>query len=96
MEIYIYCADIYCKKCGKSLIDNEVKDLNKTNTGDSNDYPQGPTEAGEADYPQHCGDCGVFLENPLTSDGEDYVRECIADKPNNVAMQEWIAYYDYL
>lgn len=28
---------------------------------------------GEADTPQHCANCGVPLENPLTSDGVHYV-----------------------
>lgn len=58
---------------------------------DSDEYPKGPYPdgGGEADSPSHC-DCGpyclnaetigrltvgAFLENPLTSDGYNYVRQ---------------------
>lgn len=47
---------------------------------DSDDYPKGPFDngGGEADSPQHCDHCGVFLENDLTTDGANYVREQLA------------------
>ncbi|KKL11925.1 hypothetical protein LCGC14_2540860, partial [marine sediment metagenome] len=32
---------------------------------------------GEADTPQHCDHCSVFLENPLTGDGYAYVIEAL-------------------
>jgi hypothetical protein len=46
-------------------------------TWDSGDYPKGPEAdgGGEADSPQNCCVCGAFLENPLTSDGYEYVLE---------------------
>jgi len=46
---------------------------------DSDEYPKGPYPhgGGEADTPQHCDACHVFLENPLTEDGVRYVREAI-------------------
>jgi len=51
---YIFQGDIYCEECG-----NKIKKTLKPqdNTGDSNDYPQGPyTEGGgESDAPQFCG-----------------------------------------
>jgi hypothetical protein len=34
---------------------------------------------GESDCPQHCGTCGVYLENPLTKDGIAYVLEAIEE-----------------
>jgi hypothetical protein len=48
---------------------------------------------GEADCPQHCGGCGMFLENPLTQDGYDYVREAIADSPSEIT-QLWADFYE--
>ena len=82
MDVYIYCADIYCEDCGeaaKRLILRTAKA--PADTGDSDDYPQGPYSdgGGEADTPQHCGDCGVFLGNELTGDGEDYVTAAIRE-----------------
>jgi hypothetical protein len=53
---------------------------------------------GEADCPQHCGSCHVFLGNPLTGDGNDYVLSYIADDPDceNAVTQQWCEFYDYL
>lgn len=61
---------------------------------DSGDLPKGPFSngGGEADCPQHCDDCGEFLENPLTGDGEKYIREAIAGEPNETTAL-WAAYY---
>lgn len=52
-------------------------------TYDSGDFPKGPFPdgGGESDSPTHCDHCGVFLENPLTSDGVDYVRYYVEDGP---------------
>lgn len=72
---YIYRADIYCDGCGREICRN-VPSEDVRHWGDSNDFPQ-PCPAGEADTPQHCGACGGFLQNPLTPDGYDYVREAI-------------------
>lgn len=74
---YIYRADIYCEACA-----NKIKaELGAPPAieGDSETYPQGPYShgGGEADTPQHCGGCDVFLKNALTSDGIQYVRESI-------------------
>ena len=54
---------------------------------DSDEYPCGPYAdgGGESDTPSHCGACGEFLENPLTSHGYEYVRE--------VASAEWDDFY---
>ena len=77
MEVYVYCADIYCADCGGGI----KADLSGSalDDGDSNSYPQGPygDGGGEADCPQHCGACSLFLENPLTPDGYNYVREAL-------------------
>ena len=62
---------------------------------DSDDFPKGPYPygGGEADCPQHCDACGIFLENPLTEEGAAYVREAalVFGTPNNDRTWEDIA-----
>ena len=43
---------------------------------DSGMHPKGPypNGGGEADIPHHCDHCGVFLENPLTPEGDSSLR----------------------
>lgn len=55
---------------------------------DSDEFPKGPylDGGGESDTPQHCGACHEFLENPLTDDGLEYVRENQRD--------EWDSFYE--
>ena len=47
---------------------------------DSECTPIGPyaNGGGESDAPEHCDTCGLFLENPLTSDGLEGVNEIVA------------------
>jgi hypothetical protein len=89
MNAYIFQAALLCEPCGKATCDQLRKsiadlhpgfDEDNESTYDSDYYPKGPYPdgGGEADCPQHCDHCGVFLENPLTSDGYDYVRESAA------------------
>ena len=109
INAYIYCADIYCENCGKDII-SFLDSRGKIDTGDSDDYPQGPYSdgGGEADSPNHCGsyaDCinalelpdfprvGMFLENPLTTDGYDYVKDKLSESPDNPVCQLWAEYY---
>ena len=94
MNVYIYNADVYCSDCGEQII----KTLNPSqDTGDSDDYPQGPTDQGESDCPEHCGSCGVFLENSMTDEGYRYLREMLSDAPVNedqaALHATWIAFY---
>ena len=65
---------------------------------DSDDYPKGPyyDGGGEADSPNHCGNCSVHLENPLTTDGEEYVKTSVKDALGGQVAQEWKEYYTYL
>ena len=91
MLVYIYQASVYCEGCGEAHRKGE-------DTGDSNDYPQGPMPEGESDSPSHCYDCGEFLETDLTSDGMAYVRECVAEdmkhkRFESVACTVWAPYY---
>lgn len=82
MNAYAYKAALYCEDCGKAIaakLDRCGFTLDETFRADSERYPQGPLPfgGGEADCPQHCVKCGVFLENSLTTDGRAYVHEAI-------------------
>lgn len=110
MYVYVYNADIYCEKCGRQHViacgeaDAKLGRLS-ADASDSNSYPQGPYPdgGGEADCPQHCADCNVFLENPLTPEGQTYVAECVTiaicakkTTAESVALSMWLPFYDYL
>lgn len=76
-------------------------------TFDSDKYPKGPYYDEESDTPQHCGsgkDClspefiggdlyGKFFENPLTPDGEEYIREQHKENPSDVTRM-WMKFYN--
>lgn len=83
---YIYQADIYCEDCGNDL--KAKFGPVKFPSEDSDEYPQGPfcDGGGEADCPQHCASCGMFLQNPLTPDGDNYVQEKAKDYENRTDM----------
>ena len=96
MHVYIYQAALYCEDCGDKI----KTDLppRQSMDADSDDYPQGPYDngGGEADCPQHCDACGVFLENPLTNDGYEYVREAIQEEiVKNSVVTKWQDYYAF-
>ena len=87
MNAYIYQAALLCEECGCEVC-AELKSAGKRppdytdeSTYDSDDYPKGPYPdgGGEADCPQCCHNCGIPLENPLTSDGIGYVIEVVHD-----------------
>ncbi len=101
--VYIYNASLYCEACGEKAREEltaEGKapdDVEDESSYDSGDFPKGPYPVSEADYPHYCDDCGAFLENPLTSEGVDYVRGLIEDaiisgKPG-ACVAEWQAFY---
>lgn len=96
---YIFRAALYCEACGELKAELFRAD-NTEDTGDSDDFPQGPfpSGGGEADSPQHCDQCGLFLENPLTDQGRDYVRELIDEhkgsgRGTRHTLQEWANFY---
>ena len=108
MDAYVYQAGLYCNACAAAIM-TKLKQGGETpaNTSDessydSDDYPKGPFSngGGEADCPQHCDGCGLFLENPLTADGYSYVKRAILEAikrlPDEVlgVIQEWSDYYD--
>ena len=113
MQAYVYNAALFCEECGTQQIQNLTEDRSEllsrpVDKEDSNEWPQGPygDGGGESDTPNHCETCGVFLENPLTDDGNEYVRERYAWErdtahPSQSRMaiettQLWANYYGYL
>ncbi len=101
MEAYIYQADIYCADCAKNYRQHLSQNCTK-DTGDSDQFPQGPRDMTwqEADSPQHCGNCNLFLENPLTNDGEKELKILLSKPASNgiaeIIHAEYKQYYDYL
>lgn len=99
MNAYIFQAALLCEDCAEQVRrELEVPiDPGDERTWDSDDYPKGPYPdgGGESDYPQHCDHCDAFLENPLTAEGEAYVREALeesAEDPTDIEA-EWSSYY---
>lgn len=97
------CGEELCRELSPFAPDDE-------RTYDSDEFPKGPycRGGGEADCPQHCGsgaDCynaielanhrvGAWLENELTTDGVDYVREAIRE--GGEVAELWAKFYaDY-
>jgi len=111
MDVFMYCAALLCEDCGDKAVENCVN-RSVVDNGDSDTYPQGPYRdgGGEADTPNHCDYCEKFLENPLTENGKEYVRESYAEARDKVSLngvpwqragsikvtQIWASYYDYL
>lgn len=102
METFIYCADIYCADCAEKIKEGlRAFSPGSIHHKDSDSFPQGPygDGGGEADCPQHCGGCSLFLENPLTGDGINYVREALLEHVESgrgapEVLNEWRDYYE--
>jgi len=108
MDVYVFQAALYCEACGKALV-RDLRQHGVEDTGDSDDFPQGPFPdgGGEADTPQHCdsgAQClgaeviggrrvGAFLENPLTGDGETYVRQSLEETSASPLVRFWAEHY---
>jgi hypothetical protein len=96
---YIYCAAVYCDKCGEEIkaeLDakgQKPTDPDDQRTYDSGDYPKSVDVASEeSDVPEHCDNCRVFLENPLTSHGYSYVKDALN---SGSVIEEWASYYGF-
>ena len=105
MNAYVFQAALLCEYCaGKVMTDLDGdSNLDALDREQSDYYPQGPYAdgGGESDCPQHCDHCLAFLENPLTRDGKNYVREAITEYNatgcgSNAVLSEWREFYDYL
>lgn len=117
---YVYQAAVFCDECGEKIkkdLNREAwagkiseaeipADPTDDRSYDSDDYPKGPFDVGdqESDSPIHCDKCGVFLENQLTREGQEYVIEAVhknreakkKGKKTNPTVDEWEAFYDYI
>lgn len=96
MDAYIYQADLLCETCGVATA-ADLDERHVEDTGDSDDYPQGPYAdgGGEADTPQFCHDCAVFLENPLTTEGYAYVTGLVRSGKGDAEFLNTMAdFYD--
>jgi len=100
MNAWIYNASLYCDDCAKKIITELNKDK-VIDTGDSGNYPQGPYPdgGGEADSPQHCDQCQLFLENELTTEGISYLFDAVCnfiaeDWGDRKIIKNWVDFYD--
>ena len=106
MNVYVYRADLLCEECGEAArlgLNAQGKspaDLDDESTFDSDDYPKGPYPdgGGEADTPQHCGKCGLFLMNSLTATGEESVTRSVQAYRDGhggtwEVLKEWLEFY---
>ena len=102
MNVYMYLAALYCEVCGEKIKEEldaagqRPEDPDDEGSFDSDDYPKGPYPdgGGEADTPQHCDECCLFLENPLTDEGVHYVREKIhCAARSSIAIKVWKPFY---
>jgi hypothetical protein len=98
MNVYTYQADLFCEECGDAL-KRDLAKAKQEDTGDSDDYPQGPSPSEESDSPAHCYECGAFLENALTADGMRYAREQIEkyrERPDDApdSIETWKDFYE--
>lgn len=107
--MYIFQGDTYCDDCAQELM-KALHDPPEHEQEDSDAYPQSVLPS-EADSPQHCAygeDClnavevddgehkvGVWLENDLTSYGEQYVKNAVSNF-NGLCRDYWKECYSYL
>lgn len=97
---YVYQAALLCDDCGLAKQKALLGTVHPSKDYDSDRFPQGPYAdgGGEADSPQHCDHCGEFLENSLTGDGEEYVRDLIAQhhatgRGSESVLRQWSEFY---
>lgn len=101
MLAFAYQAALYCVPCATAIKTRLHADLGACfSHEDSDSYPQGPYSraGGEADSPQHCDACHVFLENPLTDDGVAYVADLLdqhkaSGRGSHDVLAAWAAEY---
>ncbi len=105
---YIYQADVWCPTCAKEIAADIQQnypqqvpaDPTDERSYDSDDYPKGPFFDEESDAPEHCSNCHVFLENPLTTHGQEYMQQMVDEalakgRGEEPHIKEWMDFYDY-
>src|ERR1700690_913257 len=97
----VSCGLNYSSHANSGDIDCDKYDPGNESNWDSDEFPKGPfgDGGGEADSPQRCDSCDLFLENHLTEDGVNNVKEMIlANMVNGTGsievLKEWIDFYD--
>ena len=81
---YAFDADTYCEDCTEKMYpgatDWRRDGFDPSDYTDSEGNELHPIFGDdESDHPDHCGRCGVFLENALTSDGYATVIRILSD-----------------
>lgn len=74
--MYIFCADVYCDKCGEDIKARLLKETGKSEedyaderTYDSDEFPKGPyPDDAESDTPEHCGSHEHCLDPTMIGD----------------------------
>ena len=91
MKVYAYGRAWHCGRCA-SNITRQLLGSGLTKKHDRDIFPRGPFPdgGGKADTPQHCDTCHVFLQNPLTADGNNYVLDRAAF---GMIPVEWRTFY---
>jgi hypothetical protein len=96
MEAYIFQAALWCSACTEHVKATRERPAHVNESDpysyDSDEWPKeaGDDGGGEADTPQHCDACGVFLRNPLTPEGCRYVAEA---EGRGKIVREWRDFY---
>ncbi len=110
MNAWVYQGALLCDKCAEERCLSLCREASALGIvpfepgEDSEYYPQGPypNGGGEADSPQHCDKCMVFLENPLTDEGRRYTQQAITVSllkrehkrlPLPVSLSVWAPFY---
>jgi len=106
MLVYMYQASLYCESCGEKIraeltaADKVPADPSDEYSYDSGDFPKGPERESESDSPSHCDRCDVFLETPLTSEGEEYVKDLMVfarqeGRNDAISLTVWAPFYGF-
>jgi hypothetical protein len=96
MDAYIFQAALLCEDCARATERRLLTQGYQVQAEEDSDrYPCGPfcDGGGEADSPQHCDTCQVFLQNPLTQDGVEYVQDKV-DVGLGSCIEEWSDFYN--
>ena len=100
--MYMYQAELWCDECGRAIraaLKTEGKAPANPDLADSDEFPQYYLESqSETDSPNHCPECGVLLEENLTSDGVECVVQALVDNlltgdGDQEILAEWAAQY---
>ncbi len=98
LPCYVFQASLLCEECASDVRDDvpfpHGADPEDEATWDSDEWPKGPYPdgGGEADSPQHCDCCGLFLGNPLTAEGREYVQQAVQEA-QGACWRQWATYY---